>query len=532
MGFRGEALASIAAVAQVEMRTRRSEDELGTMIEIAGTRVFRQETTQCEKGTTFQVKNLFFNVPARRRFLKSDNVEKSHLLNEFYRIALVNNEVEFSYYDGDEELFRLPQSNIKVRIENIFGKNQKKKIQQQLLPVESQTGLINIFGFTGRPELAQKTANQYFFVNGRYMRHPYFHKAVMMAYHQMIHATDNPSYFIYLEVDPQTIDINIHPTKTEIKFENEQAIWSILNATIKESLGKFNVVPSIDFDQEGAVDIPIITNTENIRPPQTNFNPSYNPFNNNSYKRPSLDWEKLYGGFENDKTGMEVSGFENDSNIIKSFDSKIPAHHFEPEQNEEAQQQEIQLGDTQTTNFQFKNRYIITGIKSGMLLIEQHRAHVRILFEEFVHEMRHHRSPSQQLLFPESLDLSNEEKLWFDQIADSLRSVGFDFEEENNTQVRVSGVPSHFHSQSVIPLLRNLIDNARHTATDSTDSIHEMIALSLAEASALKTGQTLNSAEMSDIIDRLFACKDPNRTPDGKIINIILSQDEIASRFK
>ena len=362
MGFRGEALASIAAVAQVEMRTRRAEDELGTMIEIAGTRVFRQEAVQCEKGTTFQVKNLFFNVPARRRFLKSDNVEKSHILNEFYRIALVNNEVEFSLYDGDEELYRLPASNIKVRIDNIFGKNQKKKIQQQLLPVETQTGLVNIYGFTGRPEFAQKSANQYFFVNNRYMRHPYFHKAVMMAYHQMIQPTDNPSYFIYLEVDPQTIDINIHPTKTEIKFENEQAIWSILNATVKESLGKFNVVPSIDFDQEGAVDIPIVTNPENVRPPQTNFNPSYNPFNSSSYKRPSFDWEKLYGGFENEKPKTGITDFEIEP---EQETDELPAQEFvtvEPVFQEEPQQQEMQLGDAQSANFQFKNRYIITGV--------------------------------------------------------------------------------------------------------------------------------------------------------------------------
>lgn len=525
MGFRGEALASIAAVAQVELRTRRADDELGTMIEVAGTRVFKQETVQCEKGSTFLVKNLFFNVPARRRFLKSDNVEKSHILNEFYRIALVNNEVEFLFIDGEEELYRLPASNIKVRIENIFGKNQKKKIQQQLLPVETQTGLVNIYGFTGRPEFAQKSANQYFFVNNRYMRHPYFHKAVMLAYHQMIQPTDNPSYFIYLEVDPQTIDINIHPTKTEIKFENEQAIWSILNATIKESLGKFNVVPSIDFDQEGAVDMPIMTNPENVRPPQTNFNPAYNPFNSSSYKRPSLDWEKLYGGFENEKT--EITEFE-----IEQKEIETPTHNYEPEYHEEPQQQEIQISDSQSANFQFKNRYIITGIKSGMLLIDQHRAHVRILFEEFLVGMKQHRAPSQQLLFPESLQLSNEEKLWFDQIEDSLRSVGFDFEDENNGNIMVNGVPAHFHSQTVVPLLHSLLENARHSASDSADSIHEIIALKLAEASALKTGQSLSAEEMSDLIDRLFACSNPNRTPDGKTITVILSQDEIAGKFR
>ena len=256
MGFRGEALASIAAIAQVELRTRREEDELGTLIEIAGSRLFKQEVVQCNKGTMFQVKNLFFNVPARRRFLKSDNVEKNHLLQEFYRIVLVYPNIEFSFFDGDNEIFRLPESNIKVRIDNVFG-GQKKKLNQQLLGVETDTNLVKIKGYVGRPEFAQKQAHQYFFVNGRYMRHPYFHKAVMLAYNQLIQPTDNPAYFIYFEVDPQTIDINIHPTKTEIKFENEQAIWSILSASIKESLGKFNILPSIDFENEGAIDIPL-----------------------------------------------------------------------------------------------------------------------------------------------------------------------------------------------------------------------------------------------------------------------------------
>ncbi|MBN2766472.1 MAG: DNA mismatch repair endonuclease MutL [Paludibacteraceae bacterium] len=529
MGFRGEALASIAAVAQVKMRTRPDNEELGTMIEIAGTRVFRQETVQCEKGTTFLIKNLFFNVPARRRFLKSDNVEKSHILNEFYRIALVNSEVEFSFYDGDEEIFRLPASNIKVRIENIFGKNQKKKLQQQLLSIESQSGLVSIYGFTGRPEFAQKSSNQYFFVNGRYMRHPYFHKAVMMAYHQMIQPNDNPSYFIYFEVDTHTIDINIHPTKTEIKFENEQAIWSILNATIKESLGKFNVVPSIDFDRDDAVDIPVITNPENVRPPQTNFNPAYNPFNSTSYKRPALDWEKLYGGFEEQKNSPSAPAFETKTepeqqNSVTSFSSL--------ETEDSNAQLEIQLGDTQSGNFQLKNRYIITGIKSGMMMIDQHRAHVRILFEEYMQNIEQQRSPSQQLLFPEALTLSDDDRLWFVQIEQSLRSVGFDFTATQDQNYELTGIPSHFHSQTVTPLLQTLINNARHTATESADDIHKMIALSLANASALKTGQSLSTTEMADLIDRLFACNDPNRTPDGKIITSIWTQDEIAQRFK
>src|ERR1035437_4895389 len=362
MGFRGEALASIAAVAQVELRTRRSEDELGVVVEIAGTRVFKQESVQCDTGTSFQVKNLFFNVPARRRFLKSDNVEKSHIFTEFYRVALVNSNIAFSLFDGDEEIFQLPASNIKVRIENIFGKSAKKRWQQQLLSIETSTNLVSLVGYVGKPEYSQKSGSQYFFVNGRYMRHPYFHKAVLLAYNQMIQASESPNYFIFLEVDPQTIDINIHPTKTEIKFENEQAIWSILSSAVKEALGKFNVVPSIDFDQEGAVDMPVGIPSENVRPPQSHFNPNYNPFGTTTYKRPVFDWEELYGEFE-----KKVIPIESSPTWQPTFDSTdISSGSI-------SGQQEIDILESRAENFQYKNRYIITGIKSGLLMVDQHR---------------------------------------------------------------------------------------------------------------------------------------------------------------
>jgi len=421
MGFRGEALASalasIAAVAQVEMRSRREEDELGVVIEVAGTRVFRQEAIQCEKGTTFLVttflvKNLFFNVPARRRFLKSDNVEKSHLLQEFYRIALVNSQVEFSFFDGDEEIFHLPVSNVKVRIENTFGKVKvrientfgktlKKRFQQQLLPIETSTNLVSIHGYVGKPEFAQKSANQYFFVNGRYMRHPYFHKAVMLAYNNMIQLTEGPNYFIYFEVDTQTIDINIHPTKTEIKFENEQALWSILSATVKEALGKFNIVPSIDFDREGVPDMPVQHSNEMVSPPKTIFNPSYNPFGSSSYKRPQMEWESLYSGFEKEKKNND------------DFGDNFPA-----EAESTVIQSKINIEEVFTGGiyFQLKNRYITTSVKSGMLIIDQRRAHIRILFDQFIKEIQQKKGFSQQLLFPETLHLMPEDLLFFEQI--------------------------------------------------------------------------------------------------------------------
>lgn len=523
MGFRGEALASIAAVAQVEMRSRREEDELGVVIEIAGTRVFRQEAIQCEKGTTFLVKNLFFNVPARRRFLKSDNVEKSHLLQEFYRIALVNAQVEFSFFDGDEEIFHLPVSNVKVRIENTFGKTLKKRFQQQLLPIETSTNLVSIHGYVGKPEFAQKSANQYFFVNGRYMRHPYFHKAVMLAYNNMIQPTEGPNYFIYFEVDTQTIDINIHPTKTEIKFENEQALWSILSATVKEALGKFNIVPSIDFDQEGAPEMPVQSvNLENIRPPQTSFNPNYNPFASSSYKRPEINWEKLYGGFEDDAPEAQLVPQFEEEEAFSVPNTQQDLHH--------AFQQEI--SEFQSTNFQLKNKFVITNVKSGMLMIDQHRAHVRILFESFLQQMLVRKVSTQQVLFPETLELHQDDALYFEQILDDLNAAGFDFNMDDRELVQVTGVPAQLGTESVVALLKTLIEKARTTALNSATEVSENIALALAEASSIKSGQSLTNEEMSDLINRLFACENPNHTPDGKTTMVIFSQDEIVAKFR
>ncbi len=523
MGFRGEALASIAAVAQVEMRSRREEDELGVVIEIAGTRVFRQEAIQCEKGTTFLIKNLFFNVPARRRFLKSDNVEKSHLLQEFYRIALVNAQVEFSFFDGDEEIFHLPVSNVKVRIENTFGKTLKKRFQQQLLPIETSTNLVSIHGYVGKPEFAQKSANQYFFVNGRYMRHPYFHKAVMLAYNNMIQPTEGPNYFIYFEVDTQTIDINIHPTKTEIKFENEQALWSILSATVKEALGKFNIVPSIDFDQEGAPEMPVQSvNLENIRPPQTSFNPNYNPFASSSYKRPEINWEKLYGGFEDDAPEAQLVPQFEEEEAFSVPNTQQDLHH--------AFQQEI--SEFQSTNFQLKNKFVITNVKSGMLMIDQHRAHVRILFESFLQQMLVRKVSTQQVLFPETLELHQDDALYFEQILDDLNAAGFDFNMDDRELVQVTGVPAQLGTESVVALLKTLIEKARTTALNSATEVSENIALALAEASSIKSGQSLTNEEMSDLINRLFACENPNHTPDGKTTMVIFSQDEIMAKFR
>ena len=520
LGFRGEALASIAAVAQVELRTRRSQDELGTLIEIAGSKVIRQECVQCDVGTTMLVKNLFFNVPARRRFLKSDNVERIHLLNEFYRVALVHPQILFSFYDEDEELFHLPPSNLKIRIENIFGKSTKKRWEQQLLPVETSTPLAKIEGFIGRPEFALKSPYQYFFVNGRFMRHPYFHKAILMAYSQMIKAEESPNYFIYFQVDPATIDVNVHPTKTEIKFENEQAIWAILHAAIRETLGKYNVIPSINFNQEGAIDIPVIQPGDKIVPPQPSFNPSFNPFEASVYKRSSLDWEELYKGFEKSRPTT-------DSTL--QWEQKV---HPEDTDSGIALEKNQSLDARENTSFlQLKNQYILTGIKSGLLLIHQRRGHIRILYEKFLQQLKHQKGASQQLLFPEFLEFSPEEALYFETLKKDLSNVGFIFRETKKNYYEITGIPGELDSININEFLVDLIEKFKLGQSITSEDVHHKLALSLAEASAIKAGQKLTGEEMSDLVNRLFICENPSLTPENEKILIILPLEEIENRF-
>lgn len=514
MGFRGEALASIAAVAQVEMRTRREEDELGTSIEIAGTRIFHQELVQCDKGTNISVKNLFFNVPARRRFLKSPSTETMHIRNEFYRIVLVHPDVHFSFFDGEIQIMDLPVASLKARIENVFDFSQKK-INQQLLPIEANTGFVNIYGFIGRPEFAQKSGNQYFFVNGRYMRHPYFHKAVMTAYEKLIKPGENPNYFIYFEIDPHNIDVNVHPAKTEIKFENEQAIWSIILATLKESLGKFQVFPSIDFDKDDSPEIPVFDSKTAVNPPKINFNPAYNPFHPSTSKFPSMDWEKLYADFQGDKKNEESS--LSNSNF-QNQDDKL--------------EQILDLNESSYDCFQYKSKYILTGVKSGLMIIDQHRAHFRVLYDNLMLIIRNQKGFSQQVLFPEILELDMEETERFERILPELQWVGFDIEKISTNTFSINGTPSEIQLSSSLPILQEVIDQLEETEITAKEIIQDKIAIILAKKSAIQYGQALTTAQMTQLLDDLFSCENHQYTPDGKPVFILFENDEIEKKFK
>lgn len=520
MGFRGEALPSIASVAQVELRTRRRDDELGTLIKLAGSDVELQEPVTCAYGSAFDVKNLFFNVPARRRFLKSDATEMKNLLTEFYRIALVNPKVAFSLVSDDEELFELTQGSTKVRIDELFGRA-KKNFVQQLLPIDTDTQLIRIRGYIGKPESAHKSAYQYFFVNGRYMRHPYFHKAVINAYGNMLTPDVNPHYFIYLEVEPENIDVNIHPTKTEIKFADEQAIWPILCATIKESLGKFNVVPAIDFDQENAIDIPVLNTSEyeKVKAPSTSFNPHYNPFSSSDYQRKPLDWERLYAGLEK----------KSDTSSPDDCYKVVPIENHELKQNASLYNEELG-GDVKL--FQLHGKYILTPVKSGLMMIDQQRAHAHILYERYLQQMKDSRGLSQKLLFPEILELTPDDLNVFEEMMDDLRLVGFDIDRFDKCAYSVNGVPADMDGGDPIMVLNDILTLVKDGCSDIQQARLERIALALSKTAMLKSTKELSEMEMRDMLDKLFACKNHAYSPEGKPVIALLGMDELEKHFR
>jgi DNA mismatch repair protein MutL len=521
MGFRGEALASVAAVANITLKTRQTENDVGTLINISGSKVTEQEQTSCPDGLNITVKNLFFNVPARRKFLKSNSTELKHIINEFHRVAIPNPDIEFILIHNDSEIHNLPASSIKQRIIHIFGKS----INQNLTSIDTDTSLVKIKGFIGKPELAKKTfGEQFFFVNNRYMRHPYFHRAVMSAYENILQPDSFPSYFIFLEADPKTIDINIHPTKTEIKFEDEQSIFQIIKAAVRESLGKFNIAPSIDFDSEGLVDIPILRKDTSVKPPDIPVNKDYNPFEANrdtgSYRKDILsssdrdklkNWEKLYSGFKNEKDHPDSFGM-----IEKSGQKTL----------------EPSSGMATGNIFQLKGKYILTSVKSGLMVIDQKRAHERILYETYIQSLAKNVTLAQKTLFPDTVEMDPADHNTLMEILDDVCSIGFDISDFGNNTIIINGCPSDIPNPNPKELIETLIEEYKNTRGDIKVNAKERIAGSLAKASAINYGTLLTAEEMQEIVDRLFACEEPNYSPSGKKVISILSIEEFENIFK
>ena len=533
MGFRGEALASIAAVAQVELRTCVEGEELGTKLVIAGSKVESQEAISCPKGSNFCVKNLFFNVPARRKFLKSNQTELSNILTEFERIALVNPNVSFTLYHNDAELFNLPAIQLRQRIMGVFG----KKINQDLLSLDVDTTMVRVSGFVGRPESARKKgARQYFFVNGRYMRHPYFHKAIMDAYEHLIPVGEQVSYFIYFDVDPGNIDVNIHPTKTEIKFENEQAIWQILAAAVKETLGKFNAVPSIDFDTEGMPDIPAFESSPyaGIQPPKTTYNPDYNPFNTSavppsSYSsKPSRDWEQLYEGLEHHSSAQHIQkSYPDDGDYFTAASMEQPVTPTLYDHSEEAA-----MGEKSSQHYQFKGRFILTSVKSGLMIIDQQRAHIRILYDQYLEQITRRQGASQGMLFPDIVQFPVSEVPVLQEIMEDLSYLGFELTDLGGGSYAINGIPSGIEGLNPVELIQSMVHTAMEKGGKVKEEVQSNLALTLAKAAAIVPGQVLTNEEMNGLVDGLFAVATPNYTPDGKTVLSVLQEDELEKLFK
>ena len=533
MGFRGEALASIAAVAQVELRTCVEGEELGTKLVIAGSKVESQEAISCPKGSNFCVKNLFFNVPARRKFLKSNQTELSNILTEFERIALVNPNVSFTLYHNDAELFNLPAIQLRQRIMGVFG----KKINQDLLSLDVDTTMVRVSGFVARPESARKKgARQYFFVNGRYMRHPYFHKAIMDAYEHLIPVGEQVSYFIYFDVDPGNIDVNIHPTKTEIKFENEQAIWQILAAAVKETLGKFNAVPSIDFDTEGMPDIPAFESSPyaGIQPPKTTYNPDYNPFNTSavppsSYSsKPSRDWEQLYEGLEHHSSAQHIQkSYPDDGDYFTAASMEQPVTPTLYDHSEEAA-----MGEKSSQHYQFKGRFILTSVKSGLMIIDQQRAHIRILYDQYLEQITRRQGASQGMLFPDIVQFPVSEVPVLQEIMEDLSYLGFELTDLGGGSYAINGIPSGIEGLNPVELIQSMVHTAMEKGGKVKEEVQSNLALTLAKAAAIVPGQVLTNEEMNGLVDGLFAVATPNYTPDGKTVLSVLQEDELEKLFK
>lgn len=523
MGFRGEALASVAAIADVELRTKRIEDEVGTLIHIIGSEVKTQEPTACNSGTNLSIKNLFFNVPARRKFLKANSTELKNIIWEIQRIAIPNPDIKITLFHNSSPLYELPKTNNRKRIVDVFGKN----LNQSLISVNEQTSVVNIQGFIGQPKYARKTmGEQFFFVNGRYMRHPYFHKAVMLAYEQLLPPNTFPSYFLFMETDPAAIDINVHPTKTEIKFENEREIWQIIHAAVRQSLGKHNVVPSIDFDQSGNINIPVPQkSTDNIVFPDVQINPEYNPFNDQksagmggSYSKPSSSekknlehWEDLYEGVQLKLKPQERGSFDNNS--TNDLNSQTLAHF------------------TGKKILQLKQKYILTPVKSGLMVIDQKRAHERILFEKFMEVLKSESVASQQQLFPQTIELNPADAALLKSILDDLLSLGFDIREFGKDTFIINGTPGVLDISSPELIVEKLLEEYKNSPVDARSKVKEQIAISLAKASALEYGTELKQEEIDHLIDNLFACATPNSSPDGKKVLNIIPIDDIEKSF-
>lgn len=523
-GFRGEALASIAAIAHVELKTKQDQEELGTHIIIEGSKFITQDVAVLPKGTSFLVKNLFFNIPARRNFLKSDTVEMRHIFDEFQRIALAHPNIYFTLIHNGSEVFNLPSSNYRQRIVNVFG----GKTNEKLVPISETTDIIQISGFIGKPEYAKKSrTEQFFFVNDRFIKNGYLHHAILNAYDGLLREGNQPSYFLYLSVPPHTIDINIHPTKTEVKFDDEQALYAILRAAVKHSLGQFNVAPVLDFERDATLDTPYDYKDKEIGSPLIQVDANFNPFATEtpvkkasfktysdgfSKRESSTSWESLYVDLRQDTEEIASISFESEPVTSKLFDDLANENTF-------------------SRTYQIHKKYIVSSIKSGMLVIDQNKAHQRILYEQFLTNITVQQASSQQLLFPLELYFSNEEMAFVKELQASLESTGFVFGSVENDCIQISGIPVHIQESEVGIVFEELITQLQNELPENNFSLFDGVAKSMAKSIAVKTGTYLTELEQENLVNALFACKEPNVSPFNKPTFITISVEDLDKKF-
>lgn len=559
MGFRGEALASIAAVAQVELRTRREEDVVGTQVCIAGSRVISQEPVACPVGCNFKVENLFYNVPARRKFLKTNATELNNILAAFERIVLVYPDISFSFSVNGNETLSLRRTNLRQRILDVFG----KRVNSDLLPVSVKTSVCTISGFVGKPESARKKgALQYFFVNGRYMRHPYFHKAVQNAFERLVPAGEQIPYFLYFDVPASDIDVNIHPVKTEIKFENEQAIWQILAAAVRDALGRWGDVPAIEFDVQGRPDIPAFDASAKASAgaPNVKYDGSYNPFSSTAAPRTAQsqngrvgrssvpsEWQSLYDGLLDPHLGNTVS--ERQSDLFGMSDTSGTENSLSSDSDTSPSPTSPVTGigeDISPSHYQYKGRYIVSAVKSGLMLIDQHRAHVRILYDRYMASLRQHNAASQKVLFPEMVQFAPSDQVTLQAIMPQLEAAGFIISDMGAGNYAIGGIPAGTDGINQVRLLQEIVaeasgcnlsssgmsgGDAENHAEGVADEINHSLAMCLARNAAITVGEILSSEEMEGLINQLFSCTNCNYTPSGKNIIAIIRQSDIDELF-
>ncbi len=522
MGFRGEALASIAAIAQVEMRTRRIGDEIGVKIDIEGSEIKNQEACSTPEGTSISVKNLFYNVPARRNFLKTDSVELRHIIDEFQRVAIPNPEIAFTFHHNTTEVFNLPAGNLKQRLMNLFGTSYNSR----LVPVEEETGIVNIKGFVTKPEFAKKTrGEQFFFLNKRFIKNGYLHHAVQSAFEQLLPGDSFASYFLMLDVDPKTIDINIHPTKTEVKFEDEKAVYAFLRSTVKKSLGQFNIAPSLDFDQEAHLyNMPLKPVDGIIKAPTIKVDPNYNPFKTETptpakknYSDRELsnraNWETMYSRHAENQHELQIQKDDTQQSISPDWDNELHESN-------------------KKTTYQLHSKYILSHIKTGFMVIDQQGAHERILYERIMESLEKHKSATQQELFPKTLELNAADFALVQELQSEIQAMGFDISEFGKNTFVIHGVPADTVNHDSTALLEGLIENYKQNLLELKSDKRENLARSMAYNMAIKAGKTLAQEEMNNLIDELFACKMPYSTPGGKPTVTTFSLEDLDRRFK